>query len=102
MKIRKLFWNTDEKRIDYKSIGVFEDNEISVEDFAEMTAKFFKYFNPNKFKITVDLTNYGNEYFAHINKLRLYDSKYFDLDTVIFSKFESNTKKDYEMGIRWN
>ena len=45
MKIRKLFWNTNEKRIDFKSVGVFEDNEISVEDFAEMTAKFFKYFN---------------------------------------------------------
>ena len=102
MKIRKLFWNTDEKRIDYKSIGVFEDNEISVEDFAEMTAKFFKYFNPNKLKITVDLTNYGNEYFAHIDKLRLYNPEFFDLDKMIFAKFESNTKKDYEFGIRWN
>ena len=102
LKIKKLFWNTNLKRIDFKTVGVYEDNQIAVEEFAEMTAKLFKFFNSDKIRVTVDLTNYGNEYFAHINKLRLYDKKYFDLDTVIFSKFESNTKKDYEMGIRWN
>ena len=102
IKIKKLIWNIDLKRIDYKTIGVYENNQISVEEFAEMTAKIFKFFNSNKLRVTVDLTNYGNEYFAHINKLRLYDIKYSDLDTVIFSKFESNTKKDYEFGIRWN
>ena len=102
LKIKKLFWDIEYKQIVYKTIGVYENNEIAVEEFAEITAKIFKFFNPSKLRVTVDLTNYGNEYFAHISKLRLYDSKYFDLDTIIFSKFESNTKKDYEMGIRWN
>lgn len=102
IKIKKLTWNTEHKRIDFKTVGVYENNEIAVEEFAEMNANLFKFFNPNKIRVSVDLTNYGNEYFAHINKLRLYDERFYQLDTVIFAKFESNTKKDYEMGIRWN
>lgn len=102
IKIKKLVWNTNHKRIDYKTIAVYENNEISVEEFAEITAQLFKFFNPNKIRVSVDLTNYGNEYFAHINKLRLYDERFYQLDNVIFARFESNTKKDYEMGIRWN
>lgn len=102
IKIRKLFWNSELKRIDFKSIGVYRDNEISVEDFAENTGNLFKYFDKNKIKIVVDLTNYGAEYFAHINKLKLYDPNFYHLDNVIFAKFENNTKKDFEQGIRWN
>lgn len=102
IKIRKLFWNIEKKRIDYKSIGVYRDNEISVEDFAELTANLYKYFDKNKIKIVVDYTNYGGEYFAHINKLKKFDKNFFHLDNVIFAKFESTTKKDYELGIRWN
>lgn len=102
IKIRKLVWNSELKRIDFRSVGVFRDNEISVEDFAELTGNLFKYFDKNKIKIVVDLTNYGAEYFAHINKLKLYDERFFHLDNVIFAKFQNATKKDYEFGIRWN
>ena len=30
--------------------------------------------------------------------MRLYDQRFYQLDNVIFARFESNTKKDYEMG----
>lgn len=102
IKIRKLVWNSELKRIDFRSVGVFRNNEISVEDFAELTGNLFKYFDKDKIKIVVDLTNYGAEYFAHINKLKLYDERFFHLDNVIFAKFQNATKKDYEFGIRWN
>lgn len=102
IKIRKLHWNSELKRIDFKTCGVFINNEIAVEDFAELTLNLFNHFDQNKIRVIVDLTNYGNEYFAHIDKLKLYDSRYYGLDNIIFAKFESNTKKDYERGIRWN
>lgn len=102
IKIRKLFWDKSNKTLIFKTIGVYKDNTISVEDFAELTLKLFKHFNYNKIRVCVDLTNYGNEYFAHIKKLKLYDIRFYSHDDIIFAKFESNTKKDYELGCRWN
>lgn len=102
IKIRKLDWDTEKKQIVYKSIGVYKNNTISVEDFAEMTMQLFSHFDNRKIKVCVDLTNYGNEYFAHINKLRLYDKRYYSFDNVVFARYESTTKKDYEIGCRWN
>lgn len=102
IKIKKLCWDKENKKIYYRSVGVFENNQISVEDFAELTAELFGEFSSEKIRVVVDLTNYGNEYFAHINKLKLYNPKYYTLDNSIFAKFESNTKQDYETGLRWN
>src|SRR5690606_18367694 len=102
IKIRKLIWNVELKRIEFKTCGVYSNNEISVEEFSQMTLDLFKYFDENKIRVVVDLTNYGSEYFAHVDKLKLYDPNYSFVENLIFAKFESNTKKDYERGIRWN
>lgn len=102
MKIRKVEWNVNDKCLKYKNIGVFKDNEISVEDFAEHNMKLFKNFNPNKLRCVIETNNYGGEYFAQIKNLRLNNPKYADFDNVVFAKFLRASKDDYEMGLRWD
>lgn len=102
MKIRKVEWDTDKKVLKYTNIGIFKDNEISVEDFAEHNMNFFKNFNHNKLRVVVETNNYGGEYFAQIKNLSLNNSNYYGFDNIIFAKFMRNSKDDYEMGVRWD
>lgn len=102
MKIRKVDWNVNEQCLKYINIGVFKDNEISVEDFAEHNMQFFKHFNPSKLRCVVETNNYGGEYFAQVKNLRLNNPKYADFDNVVFAKFLRASKDDYEMGLRWD
>lgn len=102
MKIRKVEWDTTEKCLKYINIGVFKNNEISVEDFAELNMKFFKHFNQNKMRCVVETNNYGGEYFGQIKQLALNNKEYYDFDNIVFAKFMRNSKDDYEMGIRWD
>lgn len=102
MKIRKVEWDITDKCLKFINIGVFKDNEISVEDFAEHNMKFFSYFNQNKLRCVVETNNYGGEYFAQIKQLALNNNEYSSFDNIIFAKFMRNSKDDYEMGIRWD
>lgn len=102
MKIRKVEWDKNKKELVYKIIGVFKNNEISVEDFAEMNAEFFMNFNPTKLRVVVETNNYGGEYFAQIKHLRMNNSQFSSFDNIVFAKFMRNSKDDYEMGIRWD
>lgn len=102
LKIRKMVWNKEEKKIQYKLIGVFRDNEIPIEEFAEMNLKLFKHFDFNKVRVVVENNNYGGEYFSQIDNLYNYDSKYNYFDNVIFAKFLRSSKNDYERGVRWD
>ena len=102
LKIKKLFWDIDKQKIVYKSIAVFHDNTISVEDFAEMNLKLFKFFNKDRLKIVVETNTYGGEYFSQIDNLVKFESKYGWFDNQMFAKFNRESKNDFERGIRWN
>ncbi len=103
LKIKKLEWDKNKKKIIYRSIGVFHSNEISVEDFATMNLELMKYFDINKVRWVVENNNYGGEYFNQIKNLKLYESrKYSYYDEIVFAKFNRDSKDDYELGIRWN
>ena len=102
MKIRKIEWDKKRKLLIYKNVGVFRSNEISVEDFAEMNLKLFKYFDLNKTRVVVETNNYGGEYFSQIDNLAKFVPEHQWFDNIIFAKFDRDSKKDFERGIRWN
>lgn len=103
LKIRKIDWNVNKKRLEYKSVGVYSNNEISVEDFSELIINVSKYFDKNKIRIVVENNNYGGEFFAHIKGLKLNDEEFRNFDNHVFAKFRRPSKDNgYEYGIRWN
>jgi hypothetical protein len=103
LKIKKIDWNIELKRLEYKTVGVYHSNEISVEDFAEMNLDLFKHFDKNKIKVVVENNTYGGEYFLQIdNQVMNNPSQYTYYSPDIFAKFRRESKNDYERGIRWN
>lgn len=102
MKIRKIEWDIERKCLKYINIGVFKNNDISVEDFAEHNMGFFQHFNHNRLRVVVETNNYGGEYFAQVKNLSLNNPKFAGFDNIIFAKFMRNSKDDYEMGVRWD
>jgi hypothetical protein len=102
LKIRKMDWDIENKRIKFTNVGVFRSNDISVEDFAVHNLKLLKYFNQDRVRIVVETNNYGGEYFAHIDNLVLFDPQYSWFDNVVFAKFMRASKDDFERGIRWD
>jgi hypothetical protein len=103
LKIKKIDWNITLKRLEYNTIGIFRDNTISVDDFAEYTLSLTtKNFNTNNIKIVVENNNYGGEYFTTIKNLRLFNDEYKFVDMQMFAKFYRQSKQDFEYGIRWN
>lgn len=102
-KLKKIEWSVAEKKLIYRTIGVFKDNTISIEDFAEWIMDFAKNFNINNLRIIVENNNYGGEFFSQIKSLKLIEQqKYAYFDNVMFGKFMRDSKGDYEYGIRWN
>lgn len=103
IKIKKAIYNTELKRIEYHSIGVFNNNEISVEDFANMLLELLRYFDPAKCRVVVENNTYGGEFFNQIKNIQLINpDKYIWFDDAVFAKFERESKKGFEKGIRWN
>lgn len=50
-----------------KQIGMFRSNIVSVKQLAELFYVLqFEYFNPDNFKVVLELNNYGNEFLAHL------------------------------------
>lgn len=102
LKLKKIEWDIDKKKLVYKTVGVFRSNNISVEDFAEHSVEFFKHFDPSKIKVVVENNTFGPEYFSHIKALKLYDPDYDYINMEIFAQFRRNSKNDFELGVRWN
>lgn len=110
MKFRKIEYNPTYKRLDYKLMGVFSDNEISVVDFATKLLDILKYFDLNKVRVVIENNNYGGEFINQISNLYKYDNRYKFFDNICLAKFirqnrtEDNIAYDdkYEIGIRWN
>lgn len=103
LKIKKIWWNPKTKRLEYTTIGVFHDNSISIEDFAELTLDIFRYFDSNKFKVVLENNTYGGEYFANIEITRMqapFKYRYYTPD--VFAVFKRDSKNTFEKGIRWN
>lgn len=102
LKIKKIDWCVEEKRLKYISVGVLKTNIMAVEDFAELTAEIFGEFNPAKIKVSVEINTYGGEYFNQIDNLKMYNKDFQYIDNSIFAKFYRNSKTDFERGIRWS
>lgn len=102
LKIKKIDWNTDKKRLEYTTVGVLRNNEIGVDDFAETVAEIITFFDSKKIKVVVENNTYGGEFFQSIKNLRNNEKKYAKLDMSLFAKFYRTSKKDFEYGIRWN
>lgn len=102
LKIRKLFWNIEKKKMQFKLIGIFRNNEIPVEEFATFTLNYFKNFNPDKIRVVVETNNYGGEYFGQVDNLARFVPEYSNHDNVIFAKFMRASKDDFERGLRWD
>ncbi|MCK9415472.1 terminase family protein [Candidatus Dojkabacteria bacterium] len=102
LKIKKIDWCIEEKRLKFISVGVLKTNTMAVEDFAELTAEIFSEFNPSKIKVSVEINTYGGEYFNQIDNLKMYNKDFQYIDNSIFAKFYRNSKTDFERGIRWS
>ena len=103
LNIKKIWWNIEKQRIEYTTVGVFHENDISLEDFAEMNLKLFKFFNKDHIKVAVENNTYGGEYFADIEIERLqHPDKYSYFSSEIFAVFKRDSKNRFEKGIRWN
>lgn len=102
LKIRLIDWDIEKKKLVYKSIGVFKNNNISVEDFAELCMEITKFFDPTKIKVIVENNTYGAEFFLQIKSLKTFNPAFAFFDNQIIAKFYRNSKDDFEYGIRWN
>jgi hypothetical protein len=119
IKINKIDWNTETKRLEYYSIGTYENNYISVDDFAHFILDVILMFNTQNIRVVIESNSLGGELFAHIDNLRynthptteLYHvetnkytyNKYSSIDNTVFAKFlRSNSRDDFDRGIRWN
>lgn len=110
LKIRKLEYNPTYKRLEYKLIGVYRNNEIAVSDFGTLIINLVKHFSINKIRIVIENNNYGGEFLNQISNLYKYDRNYGYFDNICLAKFIRNNRNEdninnadkYEIGIRWN
>lgn len=102
MKLKKIEYDKEKKRLKYISVGIYRNNEIAVEDFAEHCMRFSMLFGRGKLRVVVENNSYGGEFFNQIDNLRKYEQKYFGFDPTVFAMFNRASKDDYERGIRWD
>lgn len=110
IKIRKLEYNPTYKRLEYKLIGVYRNNEIAVSNFGTLIINLVKHFSINKIRIVIENNNYGGEFLNQISNLYKYDRNYGYFDNICLAKFIRNNRNEdninnadrYEIGIRWN
>lgn len=110
IKIRKIQYNPELDTIEYISVGVYHNNMISVDDFAEMTINLVKHFNINNIRLVIENNNFGGEFINHISNLYKYDEQYNYFDNMVLAKFirtmkyedNINNADKFEIGIRWN
>ena len=102
IKIKKIDWDIENKRLFFREIGILKDNEISVDDLAILTLDLSKFFDIKKIKIVVENNSFGGEYFTAIKYNFLHNSKYSWFDYNVIAKFWRDSKESYDAGIRWN
>lgn len=103
LKIKRLSWNVQLKRIEYNTIGVYHENDVSIEDFAVTLLDILKFFTLSNVRVVVENNTYGSEFFLNIDNLIMnYSEKYRWFNDSVFAKFVRKSKNGYERGIRWN
>lgn len=102
MKIKKIIYDTENKRLKFVSVGVYDNNDIAVDDFATLMLDTLLFFNLNNTRVVVENNNYGGEFFNQIKNLKRLERKYNRIDDFVFAKFNRDSKNDFEKGIRWN
>ncbi len=101
LKIRKVVYNKQTKRLNYKLIGIFHDNTYSVQDFAKNLVKFLMTeVDTDNIKLIVENNNYGAELFLTIEMMKMSGEDLFD--EFCIAQFYRASKEDFEKGIRWN
>jgi hypothetical protein len=103
IKFKKIEWDIENKRLQYKSVAIFHDNTISVTDLAKKTLDVLKFFNPDNVKLTVENNTFGAEYFMMIDNLILNEpSKYGKINKEIFVQYKRKSTQKFEKGVKWN
>lgn len=102
MKIKKIVWSVENKRLEYRSVAIYRCSDISVDDFAQLALDVSKHFDRKKIQIVVENNNFGGEFFKTIKSLIKYESEYRPCNIDMFAKFNRESKKDFELGIRWD
>lgn len=98
IKLRKI--SLEDGEIRYRLVGIYQNNEIAVDDFAKLVMDFSKEFDKKKIQLAVENNNYGGEFFNQIINLKSYDKKYKWFDYNVIAKFRRESKDDYEYGYR--
>lgn len=102
IKIKKIDWNKENKYLFFREIGVFIDNEISVDNLALLALDTIKNFKVKNIKYVVENNTFGGEFFTTIKYNYLHNKKYSWFDWNILAKFWRESKNDYDVGIRWS
>lgn len=107
IKLRKCVWDVEKKRLEYKVVGVYRNNEISVEDFATHSLKIFK--KIKNLRVVLETNTYGAEYMLQVKHL-ITSKVVTDFNQFVFARFmdysekstEALAKNDYHIGVKWN
>lgn len=103
LKLKKIIFDPETSSLKYLSVGIYENSEISPDDFAMLTLDFIKHLNLSKLKVVVENNNYGGEYFNQIKNIKLQKPQtYGIIEDDVFALFERESKNGFEKGIRWN
>lgn len=102
MKFIEIDWSVERKRLEYTTVAMYRSNTTSITDFATKLISMLMIFNPDRCKVIVENNNYGGELYAHIDNLRLNDSRFSDFENMLFAKFHRQSTNQSERGIRWN
>ena len=98
IKIRKLVYENN--TLYFKLVGVYQSNEIAVDDFARLVMDFSFQFTKGQFQISVENNNYGGEFFNQMKNLNQYDKNYTSFNMDCIAQYRRESKDDYELGYR--
>lgn len=110
IKIRKLKWSVENKRLEYFPVAIYHDNSTSIEELAKNSMEFFMLFNPSRLRVVVETNTYGAEYFLQVKMIRMTNPDFGKFDNIIFAKFEnfeatnenSMEQLKFHVGVRWD
>lgn len=100
VKTRKLIYDKVEKKLKFKLVSVFHDNETPIDDFARLLLGYLNEFDSSKIQVSIENNNYGGELIAQINALVSYDEEFMNFDMNCLARFMRKSKDDYEIGVR--
>lgn len=84
-----------------KQIGMYRSNYISVKQLAELFYVLaFEYFNPDNFKVVLEINSYGNEFLAHLP--HVFDGNNNYGSSIFFRYKHRSDATDEKIGLKVN